>query len=188
MADWLSPASITGIWSALASTAAAVIAWRVFAWQRKSSAEVVVTCEIAPAAKDPDWLILSLTVRNLTSTDWKLEELAFRPATSAKGVSFSSGGSIDRFGGREFDSVTAHYNASSPVPLCHRVASAGTQRNPMGGTWSEVTTENVYLDRASIRSAKLSMRLSLLSMDAVQRRIVIAITRELPPPMTAAAR
>jgi len=155
-------------------------------WQRKKPVDVLVTCEIAEAEKDSNWLTLRITARNLSAVDWQFRELSFVPANSAKGVSFSVGGFIDDFTGREFDPALAAVSATSPVPMVHRLQPFGTPHHPHGGNFSDTTTEVVYLHRASIRFAKLSMRLSLISMDAVQRKIVIAITRELPPPITAA--
>lgn len=173
---WFSPATIVGMWSAVAATVGSVIAWRVFSWQREVD-RPVVTCDLTSCVEDPDWLLLSIGVKNITDTRWVLKELQFRPKTAARGATRATAN--DKGGGRRFDSATASANAVSPVPLSLSVASAGTPgfRSVIGG---DTVWQRVYLPRSSIRSSRLSMRLILLSKDPVQRRIVIAIRREVP--------
>ena len=184
MNGWASPATIVGAWSAVAGTAAAVIGWRVFAWQRQSDVPVV-TCDFDLHTKIEGWLVLELHVNNVTATRWKLHTLTFRPRSAARGISEDDGYQQDKHGGSSFAPEAAALSASSIIALHRSFNPAGTERTMWQPGSSGI--ERVYLFRPSIRSSKLSMRLSLVSKDAVQRKIVIAIRRDAPPPVSAAA-
>jgi len=174
---WLSPATVVGAWSAIAATAAALIAWRVFRWQRQADLPVVI-CELGNDKDAPQWLSININVRNSTGTRWRVNEVLIRSPRSARGVSQSRGPTItDNYGSFRLDWAQCEAAASNPIPVAMSVAPAGSRS---AGTWSDVAWESVYLLRSSLRSRKLSMRLTLLSMDAVQRKTVIAIKRQLP--------
>lgn len=180
---WTTPAAVVGLWGALASTAAAIIAWLVFGRQRKADLPVV-TCEIE-ARDDPTWLILAIGIRNLSPTRWKASRLRLVRPKGALGVVASRATIETGRGGRLFDDATARAKLAEDVPLNVPVDAAGTPRHRVLGGGDQAGVR-IYLLRPSSRSTMLSMRLSLVSMDAVQRTIVIAIKRELPPAKIAA--
>lgn len=174
--DWTTPVTIISIWSAVAGTIASFIAWRVFRWQRQSDIPII-NCEIE---KDgPEWLVMRVIVRNVTDTVWKSEQTRIVSPKSARGISEQCIPLDQNRMNPSPDFVAARHLASRIFGMEAQVAAAGTPRHQyLGG--GDVSYERIYVLRSSITGKKLSMRLSLASMDAVERRITVAIKRQLP--------
>ncbi|TZG28584.1 hypothetical protein FYJ91_00030 [Sphingomonas montanisoli] len=164
------------MWGAIAATAASIIAWRVFRWQRQAEFPVV-TCSPRQAVEHDDWIALNIVVRNVTDTAWRSTRMSIKRPRGAKGFSAML---AERTG--TFDDLinfqAAERTCSSVFKMGAETAAAGTPRHQHWGG-GDVSHETIYLLKSSIRSSKLSMRLSLVSTDAIERRITIAIKRQL---------
>lgn len=176
---WLDPSTLVAAWSAVAATVACVIAWLVYGQQQEAD-KPIVTCELVSPKNNDEVVHFHLHIRNVGDTRWSADKieivrpssgLAFRPRSRASGEDEAEWKAAQVAG------------ASSTVLLNIDLEPYGTAVFQRPADSKRAT---VYLLRSSIPSNKVSMRLTLLSKDAVQRRKVIAIKRTLPPPSTAA--
>lgn len=161
----------------MAATAASVVAWRVYRRQREDDAPVV-NCEIDQGGQ-PAWVTLRVVVRNITDTRWRCEKFEIAKPRTGRGISRWAAPSINGGYGQEVDWEAAETAAARVFKGTAEVAPVGTPRHPrLGG--GDVSRETIYLLRSSLRSNKVSIRLTLASMDAIERRMTITIKRQLP--------
>jgi len=166
------------LWSALAATAAAVIAYRVYRWQRQSDIPVVL-CELWPPSNDESWWEMLITVRNCSSTRWKSESMRIKHPRQALGFSLSTSPHTENdYGERVPDYAAARAGAERVFAMAARTDPAGTPRNQyMSG--GDTSYERVHLSLPSGANS-LKLELKLVSMDSTPRKLVVPIVRELP--------
>jgi hypothetical protein len=161
----------------VAATAATLVAWRVYRRQRDDDAPVI-NCELRRTSPN-GWVALSVIVKNITDTRWRCEKFEIRRPRTGRGISRWDAPSTNGRYGQEVDWPAAEAVAARTFAGTAQVAPAGTPRHPhLGG--GDVSREDIFLLRSSIPSNKVSIRLTLASMEAIERRITIIIKRQLP--------
>lgn len=180
MHDWLSPASVIGLWSAIAATLSAIVAWRVFRWQRKE-ARPTVTCELYGAYSHPEWIAIKVTIRNPTETWWDLRRLRFIHPSGLKGIAPREASARDPYGHDEFQPAHGRGLVSRDVILNGSVAPAGTN-----GQWErDQTWDEVYVERSALISERLELRITMVSREPVEQSHTVTVKRRLPPNLRA---
>lgn len=168
---------IASLWGALSATAAAIVAWRVYLWQRQSDVPVVL-CEVTAPTAAGEWWEVKVTIRNGTTTRWKSQEVRIERPTKAIGFSqFFAPTSKNGYGETVPDYVAARTSASRNFPMRAKTDPAGTPRHAYAGG-GDVSRERTFLHLPK-GSRKLKMKLVLMSMDGKPRKFTVPIERDL---------
>jgi hypothetical protein len=172
---------------ALGAVAAAWIAWLVFKAQ-KSADIPAVTIDLLP--RQPDgWIEMIVVLQNRDEAEWRLEALTITRPRGVKAVSYfdipRATKGVPWNAEQEIAALDLAKLTASPKPRL-RVMPAGTRGQSMIVGTSDKHHERFSVLLPSPRPKKLSIRLSLVSNDAVQRRTTIATVRELPAPTSKA--
>lgn len=164
---------------AAASVASAIIAYRVLARQARADMPAV---EAAVRGNQPIYFV-DVTMTNRAACGWGIERAAVRRPLGARIVSeFDLPKIEDGYGNSAPDfSELASMRLGKSAKTHLRVAPAGraSQGLIIGSGDRHSETLVVLLPRWAL-SRKLSIRLSLASSEADQRRTTIDIVRELP--------
>ncbi|NVD44315.1 hypothetical protein [Qipengyuania atrilutea] len=166
-------------WTAIAATFAAVIAWRVFRWQRQGDVPVVL-CEVTSPRSESEWWEIKITVRNRTTTRWESKEARINIPKQAIGYSqYAVPITVNDYGDELADHTAARALATRVFPLKAKTEPVGTQpRQYLGG--GDVSSERAYMYIPE-GSPKLKMTLTLVSMDGKPKKFFVPIERDLTP-------
>lgn len=171
------PNLLIAIWSALAATAAAIIAWRVYCWQRSGDVPIVL-CAIVDGNEKPEWLEMNLTVRNTTNSRWRATQIHIKKPKGAIGFSRTKGPEKQTPWDSEIDSDEYLAHANNPLPLNFFIDPAGTPR-PEFYAGGDVGRDTIFILRSTLNSSRISMMLRLVSEDANIRTVEVPITRDI---------
>ncbi|NTS31382.1 hypothetical protein HQ945_08965 [Phyllobacterium sp. BT25] len=162
--------------SALAAVAAAIIAWRVYRTQSQVDRPAV---EVQLERINRHIIKLSVIILNRSDVGLKAESLRVKSPKEATLVAENLVGSFNDMGNWmvDFDALDgSKFDRNTTMSV-----SIGP-RGSKGTRWGEGERQRqdlLLFVQPSSRSRILSMRLTLVSMEAVQRRTTIAITRAL---------
>jgi hypothetical protein len=168
MADgWLTPANIVATCGAIASVTACIISWRVFRWQR-SNDEPAVTVD-AHLDRSSKFYTLRVMVQNPSLTGWNGVSVQLIKPSGILGIdnSYTKDRGFTSAGSVPFDLEEERVSRTFPLRLI-------VLPQAFGSAFILITSPDPGSE------IKLSMRLSLASNEAVQRKRTIAIKRTLP--------
>ena len=166
---------LASIWAAVAATASVVVAWLVYRRQGKADLPVI---EAKVTPREESWWEVTVTMTNRSDVVWRVTTVAVKKPRGAKLLACRS--VTDNRGNLALPTdLDALGNAVPTILETAPAGSNGGRFHAMGS--SDRHSEPFLLHIPSpIRSRMLSMRLSLASSEAAQRKRTIAIKRTLP--------
>lgn len=182
--DWASVIPI-GI-SALALVTSAVgTSIAVAAFRRTVAKErPLLTASIAAVEKQPGWYHCSVMLESRTNHGYRCEELQIKRPWRAKAIAEEAARILpDGFGNSDIVADLTLLPIARKVPMTLSVSNAGATRSGLMGQGSyqdDRGWERFLLFAPGCSSKSLSMRVTLSSTEAIERRIKITILRTLP--------